>query len=390
MVLPYAMSIAGVGLGGCCLLIGAYSNYYSTFLLVRAGHVTKKYSYQELALEAYGKNFERMVKFLFFFNSWVGCVFSTILMPQLTSQALIVIFGNGLPNYLISQTTTFWAIVQTTLFVFPISLFRDLTSMRYVSLLCFAISIYLTLAVMIEAFNPNITNFSENIQMITYWESSGFASCLAQVLFAFTCHPNVLDTFKELQRSSKKRMSKILGRTIAITFLDYIVIGFFGYVTFSNSLIQLASADILTANYNNNVVITIAIVTLIFANIFGQPLGIKPAKDAFRDMLFDYSEKKDDLDGEVMVKEESTVMHFVLISIVTFSQMFVGMYWTNLASFSNIVGGIVIPIICFILPSMFYLKLEVGPIYARKKVTCVIFLLLSIVYTVHSIISLYR
>jgi len=169
-----------------------------------------------------------------------------------------------------------------------------------------------------------------------------------------------------------------------IAFLDYFIIGIFGYITFVNNPIQFASANILLGAYNNNAVITVGSVALIFANIFGMPLLIKPAKDSFRDMLFDYSEKKESFSGEVVVNEESTLTHFILITLVTFSQMLAGMYCTSLATFANIVGGIVTPIICFIIPCIFYLKLEVGSIYSRKKIFCFIVFIASIGYTIYA------
>ena len=65
-------------------------------------------------------------------------------------------------------------------------------------------------------------------------------------------------------------MSKVLSRVMTIVFIIYIVLGFFGYVTFANDTEQLASGNILYANYNNKPIITVVIMILMIEfNIIG-------------------------------------------------------------------------------------------------------------------------
>jgi len=299
---------------------------------------------------------------------------------ELVTKSLLIFFGDRLPEYLTDSDSKFWPPVFTAAIVFPIALFRNLGSLRYFGLLSFWITIYIIAAVVYEAFNSQVINFEKNIKLIKYWDLGGLSTSLPGTIFAFMCHPNILDTFKELQRPSKTRMSKILTRLLTIVFFSYGVLGFFGYVTFADRTDQLKSGNILYADYNNEPVITAAILGVAFSCIFTQPMNIKPARDALRDIIFPYNYEN----MHAIENQDSNLRHFIFVAIVTFSQMFVAMYLTSLTNLINFLGSLIAPMICFILPSIFFFKLDPSPVNSKKKVECLLFLALMTIYSIYS------
>ena len=94
----------------------------------------------------------------------------------------------------------------------------------------------------------------------------GVLSTFPVAVFAYLCHPNVLDVFYELQRPSLKRMSKVLTRVMCIVTVLYIFVGVFGYLTFANAPINLTDDNkggiILLADYGGNRAIILVSVIL--------------------------------------------------------------------------------------------------------------------------------
>ncbi len=123
-------------------------------------------------------------------------------------------FGDSLPefmtgNYLfnlinlfisiiIDVNGKFWACIIMGLFGFPPSLSRKLSALRYFFLAGVFFEIYLAFTIFGEAFNTNISRIADNYEKAKKFEFSGLSSTFPIAIFAYTCHPNVLDVYKEL------------------------------------------------------------------------------------------------------------------------------------------------------------------------------------------------
>jgi len=55
------------------------------------------------------------------------------------------------------------------------------------------------------------------------------------VMFAFTCQVNVFSIYTELQRPNIRRMTRVVKRSVGITFIIYCLIGLFGFLQFLDS-----------------------------------------------------------------------------------------------------------------------------------------------------------
>jgi len=385
VVLPYATSQAGLLLQLSELIFCGILGYYSMFLLVRAADRVKRYSYGQLAKSAYGNKFELAVKCMFFLNCLASSTFNTVVINQLVTKALAILWGDALPFYMTNPDGKFWQPIVTAAVIFPLCLFRNLTSLRYAGLLAFTLTFYIATVVTVEAFNTSISDFSENLKNVTFFNLNGLSISLPSTIFAFMCHPNVLDTFKELQQSSRPRMSSVLTRLMMIVFTVYIFLGFFGYTTFANNPGELSSGNILYANYKNDVVITAGVLLLGLSCILTQPLCIKPAKDALRDIIFPFDWNATDKNVNI----DPTGRHFLLVAVVVFSQMSIGMFFSSLLDIVEFSGSFVAPIICFILPSIFFLRLDPHAQTSRTKLICWFHLTLMSGYTVYSTLELF-
>ena len=80
----------------------------------------------------------------------------------------------------------------------------------------------------------SMVDFSDNVQDMSWvdFTYNDMFTSWSILLYAFSCHPNVLDVYRELKDRSEKRMSVVLKSIIFTANNFYVLVGFFGYVTF--------------------------------------------------------------------------------------------------------------------------------------------------------------
>jgi hypothetical protein len=99
VIIPYAISQAGLGLGIIELVLCAVLNLYSTRILAISGSIAKKYTYAHIAKEAYGTGMEYIARITVLINCWGACVLTTIIIGQLLSRAFTIFFGDSIPAF---------------------------------------------------------------------------------------------------------------------------------------------------------------------------------------------------------------------------------------------------------------------------------------------------
>ena len=380
LVLPTAFLASGLAFSISQLVTWAVLGYISTMLLAKCGQLANKYSYSEIAEVTYGVWFQLLVRLVFFLNNWGGCVVYTILITNCIGTALGIFFPN-LPSFLIDPNSYFWPPVYTTLIILPLSLFRDLSALRYTSLMSFIITCFLAIVIIYQS--VNYSNIAENFKKIDNFILSGIAVTFPNTLYSYSCHPNVLDVFHELQRSSMRRMSKVLFRCMMIACIIYVIVGSFGYITFADKKILLScKGNILLSFYQNYPTLIIICLILIGISItLAMPLSIKPSKDSLRDLLFgryvSTSEERKSLlnETEYVKKEDSRAKHILLVIAVVYSQMLCGMFIQKMSDAITLLGASAYPMINYVFPIMFYLKLDSRPLASGKKLS-LLFLML--------------
>ena len=220
---------------------------------------------------------------------------------------------------------------------FPASLARTLGALRYSFLMGIIFVSYLTICVIIEAFNPNVSDIKTNYQNATYFEITGFLSTFPIAIFSFTCHSNVLDVYHELQRKSRRRMSKVLSRVMIIALVLYVLVGVFGYITFATDTDQLTNSDnagviLLAQSYRDKIPMEVSLCFICVSIIFTFPLNIKPTKDSLLDIL--YPEEKN----------ESTMKHFMLtFGFFFFLILMISLIFIIVCSITSLGAALVIP-----------------------------------------------
>eukprot|EP01016_Furgasonia_blochmanni_P024612 TRINITY_DN2653_c0_g2_i8.p1 TRINITY_DN2653_c0_g2~~TRINITY_DN2653_c0_g2_i8.p1 ORF type:complete len:298 (-),score=42.58 TRINITY_DN2653_c0_g2_i8:1726-2619(-) len=277
-------------------------------------------------------------------------------------------FFPSLPDLFTNQNGWIYSTIITIGFVTPLSLFRELSSLRYVCLMGFACNVFIVGVIVWEAFDSEVCNIQRNFEKAAYYKTEGIYLTLSTAIYSFNCHPNVLDVYSELQRRSLRRMSKVLIRLMSIAGVLYCIVGAFGYLTFLDRPEQFEDGNILVSDYKGHIMIKVCITALCIALIPALPLCVKPAKDS---LLFIVKPE---------LTEDPTWMHVTLTCFVCLSQLLVAILAKKLTTVINLSGGTASTLICFTFPCMFYIKVNKGPKTSVKQIMCRIILVASLAY----------
>jgi len=150
----------------------------------------------------------------------------------------------GLPNW-IGDTDSgriTWAALFSFFCVFPLSLPRKLTALRFSSFMSFAISLFIVFTIFVLSFRetadegPGHYDFSDrwsyacSAPTISY---QGIFASLPLIIFAFMYQPNTPAIYTELKQRNLTNIKKVLFSGTLLASVCYILVGMFGYVTFS-------------------------------------------------------------------------------------------------------------------------------------------------------------
>ena len=86
---------------------------------------------------------------------------------------------------MIDVHSPFWAVVINMTFILPLTLQRNLSSLRYVCLIGFFFVCYVVVVIVAETFNSEITDYKKNLEIIKYASWKGVFNTWSISLFAF-------------------------------------------------------------------------------------------------------------------------------------------------------------------------------------------------------------
>lgn len=156
-----------------------------------------------------------------------------VLVKALIPQTIQSLTPNKITG--VASSETFWATVVTYGIVFPLSLLREMSSLRFTSVLGFASICYISVLVFVEYFVVT-SDIPSNWQHANVFKVSvrGIFGSFPLIIFSFLYQPNIPAIYSELKRKSLARIDKVLVLASIISISIYVFVGIFGYVTFAD------------------------------------------------------------------------------------------------------------------------------------------------------------
>lgn len=259
LTLPYAIKLAGMYLGICMFIAGLVVSLYTCQLLIIVSDLTGVSTYEGVGEKLYGPKMRTFSEINMIINNYGTYIAYVVLLKSLGPHAFHLM---GSSNAVL-ENDYLWGITITTLIVYPLSIAKKISVLRFTSVLSCAACIYLGLVVTAEFFEMRKGNISERFIDASPAEFTAFSifEVCPLVVFAYTCHPNVLLIYDELQRKTPKRGYKFLSRGLVTVMIIYLVVGVFGYLTFYKEYsISKFPTNILAAKYHDGNVAVIIVI----------------------------------------------------------------------------------------------------------------------------------
>ena len=283
----------------------------------------------------------------------------------------------------------FWATAFSFLVLLPISIPREISQLRFTSVLGVLGSVYLGLAVFFVYWFDRkfVPNPIERFGQASYFtiQLSGVTSSFPLIIFAYMYQVNIPTIYKELEKRQHNRMCKVVKYGTVSACILYIVIGVFGYLTFVGNSevppnVALRDRNILQAPYEDSLPINIGNFALFIAVAAASPLVVLPAKDTVEEII---SGGRGGRMKAQLSPEANTMVTFLLIFLCYSLALFI----PNIGDAMTIVGSTTNPAVStsesfhdltvngqvgFILPIVFYWKtVEELPIWSPEKLTAI-------------------
>jgi len=370
--IPYAFRKTGLIVAFCMLSLCGLAGFFSLHCLVTSSRfITQEASYRSLSMESMGPGGATFAQVCLLLNVF-GTAISYLVATSSILELVIGVFTDDPPEILKRRNIVF---IIGFLVVLPLGLFRQMGALRFTSLSGICCVTYLVLIILYEYFNfchKDDDCFWQKSSGLT-WEDmavSDWESVMRGVpifVYGYTCHPNVLPLYLELQRRSSKRMHKVMRRGLSFAWFLYLVIGIFGFLTFRSE----TDGNILTNNFHHDAAVVVGAVGMSISVTFTIPLFVHAFRYNFASLVL----KTDYLD---------TKAHCAVTICMVGGVIAVAAFVDSISTVFGILGSTVNPTICYILPSIFYCQLTPKR-FKQKKIISII---LAVIFAVLSILSL--
>lgn len=137
-----------------------------------------------------------------------------ILMNENARQFFLFVHENNwleVPEIMIEDKTFVYVLVIAVLLI-PLLLRRKLGNLRFFALFGFATVCYVSTVIVVCAFVKSTNDFDLNYPKIKVFKPIGIFESFPLLIFSFTCQPNVLYAFQELNNANPRRMKKVITR----------------------------------------------------------------------------------------------------------------------------------------------------------------------------------
>eukprot|EP00471_Norrisiella_sphaerica_P011129 CAMPEP_0184503796 /NCGR_PEP_ID=MMETSP0113_2-20130426/52096_1 /TAXON_ID=91329 /ORGANISM="Norrisiella sphaerica, Strain BC52" /LENGTH=466 /DNA_ID=CAMNT_0026893353 /DNA_START=2944 /DNA_END=4344 /DNA_ORIENTATION=- len=430
--LPFATSQSGA-IPAILLIIGAASTaYFSIWMLLKCSELSAEQggtacTYQQLAGKCGGLKFLKFTKWVLVINLFGTTVAYMVVIATIVPAAIEAMSSSVDPNAWYLQRW-FILLFVVAFIEMPLGLMKEMNALRYTSIIAIFWSLYLTTITIVEYFemcgdasdDNSPKCFSESFQdeRIVWGPTTfaGFAQTVPIMIFAYTCQPNVLPVYLEMSRPSPGRMLRVGRISITICTCIYVAISLFGYLTFTDNV----EGDYLLNDYKHHrevlaggfgLVLSVALCIPLFVhagrfNIMGGQSSSKSngvdapysqIPEPMESAIFDEvdSMNQDQMNGHSGNHENGTntwaqyvfnpeVMHYWTTILWLIAAYGIASSIENIAIVIGILGSTTIPIISFVLPTIFMSCLANG----RYRLQRYIAIILTIVVCVFCLANL--
>lgn len=337
LAIPQAMAYSGSLVGSLLLALCCAGTVYSIRLLIIVLEKTGYTTYEEMSHKLVHPIFEKVTAILIILFCWGITIVYVVAMGDILDPLRQI---DGFPEALQGDwgrraiMVIFWA-----LFMLPLSLAKEINTLRYASLVGMAATAFLVSAIVAHVSidappMENITVAKFNVNMLM---------SMSVFIFAYCCQTNCFEIYAEMTDRSVDKMTWTAGLAMTACTAIYITAGIAGAADFG----QDTDGNILK-NYKNpteTVYIAIAFIAISVTLTMAFPICIFPTRDAILQMM-----------GYKDAYSTPSHIRLVCSGVLAVTAVTVGLFVPGIQVLFGILGGVCGSALAFIWPSLFIIR----------------------------------
>ncbi|XP_074653106.1 putative sodium-coupled neutral amino acid transporter 11 [Tubulanus polymorphus] len=356
--IPYAIGTSGIGLGSILLILTGLINDYSLIILIKAGTLCNKSTYQEVVQAAFGKPGYVVITFVQFLYPYLAMVSYNIIVGDNLTKLAEWIGGHSITGTILDSRQLYIAAANIVIMV-PISLFRNVSrlekfaafSLSMIILFC-AFLIY-KLVIMVDTAVPHLPSDWE-------FAKPKFLQGVSIMAFAYLCHHNAFLIWDSLRIKTTSQWAKITHSSMSFVVVMMAIVGCCGYSTFRSEI----QGNILENFCNNDIMANIARLMYTTNIMLTYPLECFVVREVIENVFF---------------KSPQTLLrHVIETIIITGTTLAISLSTDCVSIVLEITGVVTAAPMIFLFPALCYMKLRNEPILSKANVLPTVVVVLGV------------